>query len=133
MFFNRVLFDYLIGNCDNHLKNHSFLWSSDWSGLELSPLYDITCTTFYPELDREMGVSLCESRRIDDVKKADIVRAARAIGISEDLGWSQYLELSAQLPGAIKRAENDLVTQGFAVASHIADFIFRDSSMRRSL
>ncbi len=133
MFFNRILFDYLIGNCDNHLKNHSFLWHYNWSGLELSPLYDVVCTTIYPELDRQMGVALCESRQIDDVRQADINAASRTVGIPEDLGWSLYLKLCDQLPKAVRQAENKLVSQGFAAASHIADFVLSDSSARRSL
>ena len=66
--FDSVLLDWALGNCDNHLKNRSLLWSSDWMSKGLSPLYDITCTTFYPEMDREMGVSLCASRKIHEDK-----------------------------------------------------------------
>ena len=32
-----VLFNYLIGNCDNHLKNISILYSPNWKSFELAP------------------------------------------------------------------------------------------------
>jgi len=86
-FFERVLFDYLIGNCNNHLKNYSLVWSQDWLSCKLAPLYDVTCTTRYPELTREMGIALCESRRIGEVTGADIRHAARNVCIAVTVGW----------------------------------------------
>lgn len=133
MFFNRILFDYLIGNCDNHLKNHSLLWNEAWSSRMLSPLYDITCTTMYPSLDREMGVSLCPSRRIDDVIAADIRQAAKEIGIAEKLGWQQYQSLCAEFEAALPVAEQEIAEQGFPQVHEIARFIEQDSRARRTL
>lgn len=133
MFFNRVLFDYLIGNCDNHLKNHSLLWNETWSSRMLSPLYDITCTTLYPSLDREMGVSLCPSRRIDDVTAEDIRRAAKEIGIAEKLGWQQYVSLCEEFEAALPIAEQEIAAKGFANVHEIAHFVEHDSIARRTL
>ncbi|HIY82696.1 HipA domain-containing protein [Rubneribacter sp.] len=133
MLFNSVLFDYLIGNCDNHLKNRSLLWREDWSARELSPLYDITCTTWYPALDREMGVALCESRRIDDVTAQDIRMSAKSMGMSEALGWEQYLALRKEFEAALPAAEREIADQGFPEVAEIARFIERDSAPRRSL
>ena len=133
MFFNRILFDYLIGNCDNHLKNHSLLWNESWSSRTLSPLYDVTCTTMYPSIDREMGVSLCPSRRTDDVTAEDIRQAAKEIGIAEKLGWQQYRSLCAELETALSVAEQEIAEQGFPEVHKIAQFVKQDSAARRAL
>lgn len=130
MFFNRILLDYLLGNCDNHLKNHSLLWDADWSARALSPLYDLTCTTLYPQLSREMGVSLCESRRLDEVTASDIRTAARRTGISEAMGWEQFERLREEFPLALVKAEQDLADQGFPEVSPVAEFIREDSARR---
>lgn len=50
-FLQRIYLDYFLGNCDNHLKNHSRLWSEDFAERSLAPVYDLTCTTVYPLLD----------------------------------------------------------------------------------
>ncbi|MFR7670440.1 MAG: HipA domain-containing protein [Collinsella sp.] len=42
------LFDYAVGNCDNHLKNWSLVWDESWKQVRLAPLYDVLCTTVYP-------------------------------------------------------------------------------------
>jgi len=133
MLFNRVLFDFIIGNCDNHLKNHSFLWNESWSTRELSPLYDITCTTFYPNLDKEMGVSLCASRRIDKVTADDILLSAIRVGIGEKLAWEQYISLSEDFMQSLAKAEEELLEQGFKEAVVVADFIRVDAEGRLSL
>lgn len=57
-FFESLIFDFLIGDCDNHLKNKSFLWDKDWKGRSFAPLYDVACTTVYSSLDRNMGIAL---------------------------------------------------------------------------
>jgi serine/threonine-protein kinase HipA len=44
-FFRRLIFDYYIGNCDNHLKNRSILWTPDLQSCRLAPLYDLTSIT----------------------------------------------------------------------------------------
>jgi serine/threonine-protein kinase HipA len=132
-FFNHIIFDFLIGNCDNHLKNHSILWRRDWTGCRLSPIYDVTCTTIYPGLAREMGVSLCESRRIDDVTATDIRNAAKQAGLPEMFGWQQYVQLCGIFPDALSTAKDELVQQGYPEASKIAEFIAKDAAPRIKL
>ena len=39
----RAALNLLVGNTDNHLRNHGFLWTSD--GWELSPVFDVTPAT----------------------------------------------------------------------------------------
>lgn len=45
-FIHAVIFNYLIGNCDAHGKNFSFLHLEN--GIKLAPLYDLVCTATYP-------------------------------------------------------------------------------------
>ena len=132
MLFGAVLLDYLLGNCDNHLKNYSFTWDASWQRREMSPLYDLTCTTMYPQIYREMGVSLCASRRIDDVTRADIVSAGRALGLGAEAAWNQYADLRAEFFAAIDYAEEMVVAQGFDSAHEVARFI-RDDALARTI
>lgn len=121
LFFQRVLFDYVVGNCDNHLKNHSFVWSSDWKRRMLSPLYDIICTTIYADIDREMGVSLCRSRRIDDVTLADIGRDAEVLGIPKAMGMSFFEEIRGNFKEALGNACDSLTKEYAGDPSIVAD------------
>ena len=119
LLFSRLLLDWAMGNADNHLKNHSMLWSEDWSSRELSPLYDLTCTTIYPELDREMGVSFGGSRRIDDVRAEDIVATARSCGVGARFARDELEELLEVFPSVLCMAAEAVAEEGFPRAADV--------------
>ena len=39
--FSRMVFNILVTNDDDHLRNHAFLWNSEQKAWRLSPLYDV--------------------------------------------------------------------------------------------
>ena len=126
LFLQSVFFDYLIGNCDNHLKNYSLLWDVNWQSRQLAPRYDIVCTTLYPSIYLEMGISLCPSRRITDVTAHDIDSASQAAGISLSMGRKLYREVYEVFSSALDAAEETLCEKGYRSASHIAEHIRRE-------
>ena len=119
LFLSRLMFDWAIGNADNHLKNHSMLWSADWLSKEVSPLYDITCTVIYPGLDKEMGVSFGRSRRIDEVTRDDVLVTARSCGTSAKLAENELDELMETFPGALQGAVESVCGRGFSQAEEL--------------
>jgi hypothetical protein len=61
-FLRATLFNYIFGNTDAHLKNHSIIWESDKEGrpaFSLAPLYDIVPCVLYARNDGdELGLPL---------------------------------------------------------------------------
>jgi len=55
-----VIFNFLIGNNDAHGKNFSYTYHFKGGVIEarLAPLYDLVCTAFYPNLDRNMAMKI---------------------------------------------------------------------------
>ena len=133
MLFSRLLLDWAVGNADNHLKNHSMLWSDDWSAKILSPLYDITCTTVYPEIDREMGVSFGGSRCIDQVSRSDVAKTAKACGVGEKRGLAELDEMIERFPAALHSAVEAVIDQGFPQAEELGVRIEKGFTKRRGL
>jgi serine/threonine-protein kinase HipA len=82
-FFQRVVFNIIIGKADAHLKNFSLLESSD--GLRLSPTYDVLNSLIYGgRFDREVALTLCgEKSLLDDVGGGLLRKFGLAIGLSE--------------------------------------------------
>lgn len=74
-----AVYDYLVGNCDNHLKNLSVVYRG--ATMRLAPVYDVTCTTFFERFDRTMGRRLGSASRIDDVEPSDFGALARELGM----------------------------------------------------
>jgi serine/threonine-protein kinase HipA len=87
-----VIINYILGNCDNHLKNHSVLYSSDLRGLSLAPLYDIVCTTAY-NLSRELGMRIGSTRNIENITRDDFI----LMGCSAGLSTKHTLSLLAEV------------------------------------
>lgn len=62
-FTHAIIFNYLIGNCDAHGKNFSFLHVKN--GVKLAPLYDLICTRAYPKLNQRMAMKIGSSYKTD--------------------------------------------------------------------
>ncbi len=127
---SNVLFDYLVGNCDNHLKNYSLLLNKDWAGCELSPRYDILSTVLYPNLYTEMGISLSASRSIVGLTKSDVVTAIERTLRNVPMGMASLNEDAEKLPDALSDTAHELAAQGMRGASRVADLITRGVKAR---
>lgn len=72
-FFELVLFSFLTGNADMHLKNFSLL-AHDGIGMTLSPAYDLVNTTLVnPADEEELALNLNGKKK--KIKKHDFVKA----------------------------------------------------------
>ncbi len=67
-----VVFNYLIGNTDNHIKNLSLLYSEDLSQIGLAPAYDIVSTLIYESSADEMALSINGKNNIYDVTREEV-------------------------------------------------------------
>lgn len=66
-----LIFNYLIGNCDAHLKNFSLYHPHGDGTSRLSPAYDLVGTTYFERFSREMAMTIGEHRDIDAVTPGD--------------------------------------------------------------
>ena len=121
--FDQTVFNVLVGNCDNHLKNYSVLYRERLGEGEASPMYDVACTTLYADVAREMGVALVPSRKVDDVRAEDLYAAARAMGIPRRIAELEVGELAEGVRSAVRGAGDRLEGQGFEEAGRMRDLI----------
>lgn len=94
-----AVLNYLVGNCDNHLKNLSITHSG--STIRLAPAYDLVCTTFFERFSREMGMRIGSTRMIDDVTPSDFALLAKDLGIGVKRMQSICSDLVDALPAAL--------------------------------
>lgn len=86
-----LVFNILVGNADNHLKNISFLVDS--SGIRIAPAYDLLCTAVYDTraMARERAtwpdvpftLSLRDGKTFANVTRAHVLDAGRALGMRQ--------------------------------------------------
>lgn len=103
-----LVFNFLVGNGDAHLKNLSFTYSAD--GLELAPHYDLLSTVVYEEphqhhfapLSQALGDALC----FTDVRRHHLLAAGAVLGLRASLAERELDRLLAMiLPNALQLME----------------------------
>lgn len=93
---DRIVFNYIIGNTDAHLKNYSLQYSEDLSTIRLAPAYDIVSTIIYgmpPVMSMSLG-GIHDRREVE----LDTFRiAAKEIGIGEKMAMSRVLGMQEKI------------------------------------
>lgn len=104
--FRWVLFNYLIGNGDNHLKNLSFHIDSE--GIRLAPFYDLLSTCVYATRafhddpvwpKAKLAMTLGKAERYDQVSRATMLEAGQTLGLSAATVARELDKMTRNLPG----------------------------------
>lgn len=128
-----TLFNYLIGNCDNHLKNLSILYDPDWNSASLAPAYDLVCTTYYTRFSRRMGMRVGNASMIDDVSVDDFALHAKRLGVSPKRLKALARMMLSRVAPALHAAAESLVERGFLEAPYVADDLEEDMAPRAEI
>lgn len=95
-FFELVLFSFLTGNADMHLKNFSLL-EQPGLGMTLSPAYDLVNTALVnPADDEEMALTL--NGRKKKLQKTDFVKAMDSLKIEGKQQENIFTKMARALP-----------------------------------
>ena len=118
-FWEVVIFSWITGNADMHLKNFS-LYNSRQAGYSLTPAYDLLSTAIVmPEDPEELALTLNGKKR--KIQRSDFVKAMAASGLNEKVianiakkfrrsivKWLDFIDLSF-LPESMKREYKKLI------------------------
>ena len=96
-FFSALVFNFLIGNADAHLKNWSLLERPE--GLRLSPQYDLLNTLIYRGVyDTQTALALCgDNVAIDAIDRQRILQFGENIGLPPKAAALRLNELRRKL------------------------------------
>lgn len=110
-FIKYALFNLIIGNCDAHGKNYSFLYEGRIT--KLSPIYDTVCTLIYPSLTQKVSMKFGKHYDIKKIKTDDLVALANEIGLHHTTILSHYEELREKITKGFNILRNDPALAGF--------------------
>lgn len=130
MVFYYTAFSYLVGNCDNHLKNISLLYRADWADREVAPLYDVLDTTVYGKLKDTMGISLSPSRSVFGVTRESVGAAVSGAGLPADIALREFSSLADEAIEKFDVAANNVIGMGFPEVERLADVMRRGMKLR---
>ena len=128
-----VVFDYLIGNTDAHIKNFSLLYGSDLKTIRLAPAYDLVSTTVYEQSTRDMAFGIGDTTAIDEITSESFTQAAREAGLGIRLAMERYGLMVARFPDALQRSATELANRGYPRAKDMEARIMRSGGICHAL
>lgn len=120
-----LIFDYLIGNTDSHIKNFSLLYGADLRTVRLAPAYDVVSTTIYEESTRNMALQIGGEQSIDRITESSFKAAAEEAGLGGRMAMRCFEELCGQFEQALAQAADQLAQEGFDGAREIQERILQ--------
>ncbi len=127
-FIDRMIFNFLIGNADAHGKNSSVLYRGP-RGKALAPIYDVMCTTVYPNLSRVNAMFIGGAKTLDEVSRESFSRMADEAGMRPQLVLGRLDALAKRIvPAARTLAAEMNVSWPSAVYAKIVETIERHAS-----
>ena len=108
-----LIFDKLIGNTDNHIKNLSLLYAPDIRSVRLAPAYDLVSTLVYKESTTDMSIAIAGELHWDKITKDTFVKANQEMGLSKKIIANEYERLASGFPSAIKETAEEMEAEGF--------------------
>lgn len=84
------VFNYLIGNTDNHIKNLSLLYSEDLKSVRLAPAYDIVSTIIYKSSTEKMALRIVGICNINEITRTSFEKAASQVGIGSKMAMKRF-------------------------------------------
>ena len=118
-----LVFDLLIGNTDNHIKNLSLLYGRNLQSVRLAPAYDIVSTCVYDAGTRDMAVYLGEECSLDRITRHSLLQAAEEVDLGERLVMRWVDELAGRFEESLKAAADELSDLGFPKAPGLRELI----------
>lgn len=128
-----IVFDYLIGNTDAHIKNFSLLYGKDLRQIRLAPAYDIVSTVIYEQSTRDMSFRIGGTMALDDMSRDSFRTAAREAGLGERMALRRFDAMAERFRTALHESAADLARDGYNKAAELENRILKTAGIKTVL
>ena len=125
------VFNYLVGNTDNHIKNLSLLYGRDLKSIRLAPAYDIVSTQIYENSTENMALSINGICNINEITRDSFEKAASQVGLGAKMAMKRFDAMATGFVGAMNRAKQELKAQGFEQVEQICEKIMQKGGISK--
>ena len=98
--FERIMFNWIVGNCDAHAKNYSIL-EPGTPRARLAPAYDIVSTECYEGLDRTLATAIGEAVNLNEVDRDQVEALGAQIGYARGEASQRLHALAERVRSAV--------------------------------
>lgn len=102
LFFERVVFNFLIGNGDAHSQNYSIIYSSQ-EGVRLSPAYDIVCSKLVILNDKDSALTI--NGKDNNLTRNDFDAFAENLKIPQKVRYEKFVGQTNQIKEFIQESQ----------------------------
>lgn len=127
------IFNYLIGNTDNHIKNIGLLYGRDRRTIRLAPAYDIVSTMIYEESTEQMAMAIDGELDIRKITKESFRAEARHIGLGERIAMRRFEQMKNSFERALAQAKEEIQDAGYPGVEEIYEKILRKNQPNHHL
>ena len=120
---DRIVFSYILGNNDGHIKNYSLLRGINLKEIRLAPAYDIICTTIYENSTRKMSFNIGGKTDINDISESSFRELAASVGLGEKIAMDRFGNILNHFESSLRASAKELSDMGFKGAESLADKI----------
>ena len=117
---NRIVFNYVLGNTDAHIKNFSLIYDPHMEGISLAPAYDMISTVIYESATKDMSFNIGGTRNLDDIDEDCFRSLSSEVGIGEKIAMNSYNDILDKFEKAVKESAKELHEIGFSKAPDLA-------------
>ena len=124
------VFNFLIGNTDNNIKNLSLLYGKDLKTIRLAPAYDIVSTMVYESSTENMALSIGGDYSIRKITEESFAKEATKAGLGVKMAMKRLDTLRKNFVEALNTGAQVLEEQGFEGTKDIAEQIMSCGGIR---
>ena len=124
-----IIFNFLVGNTDCHIKNYSFIYSEDLKHVKLAPAYDIVSTRVY-NMTPNMSFYIGGEVDINKIGRDNFRKISNEIGLSEKLVLGMFDDVANRFETALHEAAVHLKKIGFKDAAELEKKILESGGYR---
>ena len=125
-----IVFNWLIGNTDAHLKNYSLIYSADMHSRRLAPAYDLVSTTAYSGSTREMSFNIGGDTSIDVITRGSFKKAAQDANLGQRMALDRFDRLCERFTASLDTSTQELCAIGFNSADRLRSRILETGGIR---
>lgn len=130
---DRIIFDFLIGNLEGSVRSFAVSYGPALSSLSLAPAQYISCTAMYEPVSGKLPFSIDGCYSPDSLSGRSFEKMAPECGLGRKMGRKRFDLLAGGLEKALYESAEDLKKQGFEDAPALAGQILEAGGIRNLL